>query len=138
MADDTRDVEEHLRAASDAILLLLGEVGQLESHKRGVRPGEPRFDELARSVRRAAQALADFTAQEEAWARASSDVPGLATIADSESPPRLSEILERWRAIERRLDQAEPGSEESARLFDEFQHVRDEYMAAFRARRQNT
>ena len=45
MSDDATSIEEHLRAASDAILLLLTEVGQLERHKRGIprRAARPCF-----------------------------------------------------------------------------------------------
>jgi hypothetical protein len=135
MTGDARNIEEHLRAASDAILLLLTEVGQLERHKRAIPPGEPRFDEVAKSVRVAAQALAAFTEQQEAWARvATADRPDIETIAESENAPAVSAILERWRAIERQLDEVEPGSAEAVRLFAEFERTRDEYMAAFRAR----
>jgi hypothetical protein len=135
MEADAREIEEHLRAASDAILLLVGEVGQLEQHKRRISPGEPRFDEIARSVRGVAQALAEFTQLEETWAKIATD--GRTDIEPIEASPNtkaLSTILDRWRAIERQLDQAEPGSPEAVRLFDEFQRVRDEYMAGFRAR----
>jgi hypothetical protein len=135
MTSDRRDAEAHLRAASDAILLLLGEVGQLERHKRGVRPGDARFAELARSVRLAAQHLAEFTEQEEAWARSASvEADDVGAISDSDSAPSLAAILDRWRDVERRLNEADPGSAESARLFAEFERIRDQYMAAFRAR----
>jgi hypothetical protein len=132
MSSDATEIEEHLRAASDAILLLLTEVGQLEQHKRAIPPGEPRFDEVARAVRVAAKALADFTEYEETWARIATDGrPDIETIAESENAPALATILERWRAIERQLDNLEPGSPESTRLFAEFERTRDEYMAAF-------
>ena len=135
MGRDATEIEEHLRAASDAILLLLTEVGQLEKHKRGIPPGEPRFDEVARSVRVAAQALAQFTEYEETWARIATDGrTDIERIKDSENAPAVATILERWRAIERQLDHAEPGSPESARLFAEFERMRDEYMAFFRER----
>lgn len=49
--DDRTSTEQHLRGASDAIMLLVSEVAELERHKRGVLPDEPRFDELARAVR---------------------------------------------------------------------------------------
>ena len=129
------EIEEHLRAASDAILLLLTEAGQLERHKRRISPGEPRFDEVARSVRVVAQALAEFTQWEERWAEIATDGrTDIESIETSENTPALATILERWRAIERQLDDVEPGSEEAAALFAEFERVRDEYMAAFRAR----
>src|SRR5215212_10522674 len=105
MKIDDAVVEEHLRAASDAILLLLGEVGQLEGHKRGVLPADPRFEELARGVRSAAEALAEFARQEEDWARKTSqtDAP-VATISSTQAAPSLGVILERWRGIERQLN----------------------------------
>jgi hypothetical protein len=133
MGTDADKIEEHLRAASDAILLLLTEIGQLERHKRGIPPGEPRFDEVARSVRVAAEGLAEFTEYEETWARIATDGrTDIEPITHAEAAPRAAEILERWRAIERQLDDLEPGSAESIRLFAEFERVRDEYMALFR------
>jgi hypothetical protein len=134
MTSREREVEEHLRAASDAILLLLGEVGQLERHKRGVQPGDTRFEELARSVREGAEALAQFTKQEEGWAKRAGVDGGVSTIERSDNAPSLAASLERWRAVERELDQAEPGSEEAAALFDQFETVRREYLEAFNAR----
>ena len=136
MSSDATMIEEHLRAASDAILLLLTEIGQLERHKRGIPPGEPRFDEVARSIRAAAQGLAEFTEGEEAWARTATDGrTDIETIAQSEAARDTAEILERWRAVERQLDDLEPGSPESVRLFAEFERLRDEYLAAFRKRK---
>ena len=137
-ADDVRspasDIEEHLRGASDAILLLLTEIGQLERHKRGIPPGEARFDEVARSVRVAAEALADFTRQEEEWATvATEDRTDVETISEAESSEPLGAILDRWRAVERQLDGTQPGSPEAIRLFAEFERLRDDYMAAFEA-----
>jgi hypothetical protein len=130
-----RDIEEHLRGASDAIVLLLTEITQLERHKRGIPPGEARFDEVARTVRVAAQMLAEFTEQQEAWARvATADRTDLETIEESESSDSLTAILERWRAVERQLDEHQPGTPEAIRLFAEFERIRDEYMTAFRAR----
>ena len=135
MGSDANDIEEHLRAASDAILLLLTESSQLERHKRRISPGEPRFEEIARSVRVVAQALAQFTEFEEEWARRATDGrTDIESIEASQNTPELSTILERWRAIERQLDDVEPGSPEAIRLFAEFQRVRAEYMAGFRAR----
>ena len=135
MGTDAPEIAEHLRAASDAILLLLTETSQLERHKRRIPPGEARFDEVARSVRLVAQALAEFTEAEEQWARIATDGrPDIATIEESANAPSLATILERWRAIERRLDEVEPGTPEAISLFAEFERVRDEYMAAFRSR----
>lgn len=135
MGRDAGEIEQHLRAASDAILLLLTEVGQLERHKRRIPPGEARFDEIARSVRVVAQTLAEFTDAQETWAQIATDGrTDIEPIEQAENAPALATILERWRAIERQLDELEPGSPEAIQLFAEFERVRDEYMAAFRAR----
>jgi uncharacterized protein YhaN len=135
MDTDAGDIEQHLRAASDAILLLLTETSQLERHKRKIPPGEARFDEIAKSVRAVAQALAEFTEFEAQWARTATDGrTDLDSIDASATTPALASILDRWRAIERQLDEAEPGTPEAAALFAEFERVRAEYMAAFEAR----
>ncbi len=135
MGRDATSIEEHLRAASDAIMLLLTEVSQMERHKRTVPPGEARFDDLARAVRIAATSLAEFTEQQERWARIATDGrTDIAPIAATSNAPALATILERWRKIERELDAVEPGSPDAVRLFAEFQRARDEYMTAFRAR----
>ena len=136
MTKDAAEIEAHLRAASDAILLLLTEVGQLERHKREIPPGEARFDEVAKSVRVAAQALAEFTEFEETWARIATDGrTDIERISQSVNAPATATILEQWRAVERQLDHVEPGSPESIRLFAEFERLRAEYMALFRERR---
>jgi hypothetical protein len=135
MTADATDIEQHLRAASDAILLLLTEVGQLERHKRAIPPGDARFDEVARSVGIASRMLAEFTEEQENWAQIATDGrPDLQPIEESQNAPAVAAILERWRAIERQLDEVLPGSPESLRLFAEFERARDEYMAAFQAR----
>ena len=135
MSRDASNIEEHLRAASDAIMLLLTEVGQMERHKRTIPPGEARFDDVATAVRIAATSLAEFTEQQERWARIATDGrTDIAPIAQTSNAPPLAAILERWRTIERQLDTVEPGSPEAMRLFAEFQQARDEYMTAFRAR----
>ncbi|HEX8026011.1 MAG TPA: hypothetical protein VF484_07395, partial [Candidatus Limnocylindrales bacterium] len=131
----------HLRGASDAVLLLTAEVRQLEEHKRGLQPDDPRFEELATAIRRVSEDLAAFTRGEETWAgttaepAADGDSPGsdLRPIAETAAPAPLASILERWRSIERRLNDAEPGSAEAAELFEQFERVREEYLAAFEA-----
>jgi hypothetical protein len=135
MAEDPTDVQGHLRAASDAILLLVGEIDQLERHKRGVEPASSRFRELAQAVRGAARDLAALAAEESSYAQVAATTDGaLPTIVESTKPARLSEILVRWRDVERKLNNAPPGSDESARLFEEFTRIRNEYLAAFEAR----
>ena len=135
MSNTTQATEEHLRGASDAIMILVAQVRELERHKRGVPPDDPRFEELAEAVRTAAAGLAEFADQESVWAAsARADVTEV-PIEESAPPPNLGAILERWRAIERRLRDAEPGTEDAERLFAEFEQVRKEYMNAFEAKR---
>jgi hypothetical protein len=132
---DPHEIETHLRGASDAIMVLLGELEQLEGHKRGVLPADPRFGELATAVRQAAQSLADLAREEEDWGRSATlSDPRVGAIAQSPNLKPLSAILARWREVERQLDAAEPGSDEATKLFAEFQMVREEYLAAFRGR----
>jgi hypothetical protein len=131
---DDVEVQQHLREASDAILLLVREVDQLERHKRGVPPNDSAFDELAGAVRVAADRLAEFTREEESWATAALTSRAARTIEESRPGADLATILRRWRAIERELDRADAGSPESARLFDEFERARAEYMTVFKAR----
>jgi phage shock protein A len=132
---EAEDIESHLRAASDAIMLLLGEIQQLEQHKRGVEPGHDRFAELASAVRESAESLAQLTREQEAWGKAAplADTH-VATIKESASPAPLPSILQRWRDVERQLAAADPGSAEAVALFEEFERVRQEYLAAFEAR----
>ena len=89
---------------------------------------------MARSVRVAAQALAEFTEYEETWARRDRRPNGHRTDLRVRESPKTATILERWCAIERQLDDLEPGSPESVRLFAEFERLRDEYLALFRER----
>ena len=97
MTTDATRIEEHLRAASDAIFLLLTEVGQLERHKRGIPPGDPRFDKVARSVRVVAQALAELTEHEERWARIATDGrTDIEPIAESEVTPETPWVTVVW------------------------------------------
>jgi hypothetical protein len=132
---EAEDIESHLRAASDAIMLLLGEIQQLEQHKRGVEPSGDRFAELASAVRESAESLAQLTRQQEAWGKAADlAATHVATIKASTSPAPLPAILQRWREVERRLAEAEPGSAEAVTLFEEFERIRQEYLAAFEAR----
>lgn len=127
---------ERLRAASDAILLLVREVDELERHKRGVPPADERFRQLATAVHDAAARLTGFAAEEEAYARLP-EVRGETrdTISASHDAVPLREILARWRDVERRLAAAPAGSPEAEALFEEFGRARDEYLRAFRERR---
>ena len=60
---------------------------------------------------------------------------GLPTINASAPPQNLAGILAEWRAVERRLGQAEPASIEEQGLMEEFEDLRDRYAQALKADR---
>ena len=116
-------------------MVLLGELAQLEGHKRGVQPSDPRFAQLAAAVRDAAQSLSELAREQEQWGLSVGlDDPRVASIEHSISPPPLPAILAKWREIERKLEAADPASPAAKELFAQFQQVRDEYLAAFQTR----
>ena len=133
---DEGNTQDALRGASDGLLIAIREVDARERLKRGVRPADPDFAPLARDVRVAAEEVLRLARQEEARA---GDASGSATAARlptiNETPPRpaLEEILAEWRAVERRLEAAEPASAEADDLMKEFEELRDRYAAALRS-----
>jgi hypothetical protein len=130
--DDLVAKEAQLRATSDQLLLAIDAVGVLERQKRGIRPGDDAFVDLARDVRIAAEALLALARTEEEWARELRAEPGdrpLPTIAETKPVPKLAATLARWREVERRIAEAEPGSRDAAALLVEFERLRGEYAA---------
>jgi hypothetical protein len=134
MTDD--DTQDALRGASDGLLIAIREVDARERLKRGVRPADPRFAPLARDVRVAAEEVLRLAREEEARADDTSGAATAATLATIDAtPPRadLGDILAEWRAVERRLEKAEPASAESDELMKEFEALRDQYAAVLRS-----
>ena len=138
MSDDADRAREVLRGASDGLLIAIREVDARERMKRGVSPGDPQFRVLAREVRRAAETLLYLARQEESKAEetaATSIAAELPTINASTPPPDLARILDEWRAVERRLEAAEPASAESEQLMRQFEELRARYAEALEAHR---
>ena len=136
MSDDSRASREILRGASDGLLIAIREVDAKERQKRGVLPVDPAFAPLAREVRLAAEAVLKLAREEEDRAELTSGNiagHGLPTINDSTPRANLAEILGEWRAIERELVAAQPGSPEASRLMVEFETVRERYAQALEA-----
>ena len=136
LTDDSKASREILRGASDGLLIAIREVDAKERQKRGVRPGDPGFGPLAREVRLAAEAVLELAREEEDRAEVTAGNPagaGLPTINDSTPRASLAELLGVWRAIERELDAAEPGSAEASRLMDDFEEIRGRYARALDA-----
>ena len=127
-----------LRGTSDQLLLAIQTVALLEQQKRGVPFGDDRFPGLAKAVREAAEVVLDFSVAEEEEAsrihqRSTIDDDATATIADTLPASSLAEILEQWRAVERRLVEAPAGSPEAADLLTEFERLRSRYAEALAA-----
>ena len=133
---DEGNTQDALRGASDGLLIAIREVDARERLKRGVLPADPDFAPLARDVRVAAEEVLRLAREEEARAEEASGsrtAAGLATINQTPPRPALEEILAEWRAVERRLEAAEPASAEADELMKKFEAVRDRYAAALRS-----
>lgn len=118
-----------LRAESDTFRAHLERLTELEDQKRRLPPTDPAFMALAVEVERLAETvLADARGQTSIGADA--HVDGVTTPIE-EVPPELSavQILEGWRASERRLAELPADSEEARRA----RHQRDAYRRAYQA-----
>jgi hypothetical protein len=138
VSDDPNSARDVLRGASDGLLIAIREVDARERMKRGVSPSDPHFRALAREVRVAAETLLFLARQEESKAEETSGTDvgeQLPTINASTPPADLASILEEWRAVERRLEAAEPASAESEQLMLEFETLRAQYAQALEAHR---
>jgi hypothetical protein len=138
MSEDSTDIRDALRAASDGIVIAITEVGARERMKRGVPPDDPSFAALARAVRVAAETVLRLARVEEDNAVAVLAEPGasgLPTIEASPPPVNVAGILAEWRDVERRLREATPSTAEARRLMDEFESLRDRYAKAVEALR---
>jgi hypothetical protein len=124
-----------LRATSDEILRDLDVLAALEEEKRTIVPGDPQMVELAARVDAIAQRVLaltsrqrEMTVQHEAYVTSSgSTVPPIEA-----TPPRpIAAILADWRAQERRLAAAEPGSVDAIEASATIDGLRDEYREAY-------
>ena len=130
------DIEGRLRGASDSLLEGLDRLEKLEEQKRSLTPGTPAFVKAAAEVRQLSQELLQASAIQERLAAhtvelrgAGSDVLPDQPIEDM-APRDLADILQEWRAAERQLAEAEPGSAEAAGLAATVSRLRDEYQRA--------
>ena len=138
LTDDPDNEAALLRATSDELVLAIREVGARERLKRGTKPADPAFPQLARDVRLAAEVVLQLAQSEESAARIISVEPGVAKLPPIEAvaPGReLASILEQWRAIEQQLEGAEPGSTEARELIAEFERMRRSYADTLEAKR---
>lgn len=137
--EDLADEMAVLRATSDQLVLAVAEVHARELRKRGMKPGERAFLELARSVRIAAEVALELARQEERTAleiERESRGTLLPPIEHMTPARELAHILDDWRAVEKRLVTAPAGSPEAEELMTEFERLRDAYAQALRSRRE--
>ncbi len=132
MADSGGLRETQLRGTSDQLLLAIQTVGLLEQQKRGVPFGDARFPDLAKAVREAAQSLLDLAADEESEAARIHRTADGSTGTIVHTPPAasLAAILAEWRAVERRLTDADAGSTDAEELLRAFERLRVLYATA--------
>lgn len=141
MTEDVDHEAAMLRATSDGLMLSINEIGMRERIKRGVPPADPRFVELARDVRVAAEVILELARKEEETALQTAVEPQVAELPPIEtvSPgTNLSAILAAWRAVEQRMEAAEPGSDEVRALTGEFERLRQQYADAVEAKRRGS
>lgn len=101
-----------LRANSDALLRDLDALGTLEELKRTLPPTDPQMLELAGRIEEIAQRLLAGSSNQRELAE---EIVGSAALggpapAIDDTPRSIQSILADWRAAERSLAAAEPGS----------------------------
>ena len=138
MGDDRTIEPEIMRGTSDQLMIAVAEVSTLERRKRLVPPSDPKFGDLAREVRLAAERVLEFSRAEEAAARQASHAASAASLPPIERvhpAKELARILEEWRGVEQRLLAAPPDSDEAEALTREFEAHRKRYADALKERK---
>jgi hypothetical protein len=122
-----------LRQASDLFMQRLDRLQDLETRKRELAPDESEFVRLAREIEDLSRALLWAGSQQVELAEEvhheakANDVAVDQSIRDTAPRRDAVSILAEWRAAERRLSAAEPGSDEERDARAETERLRDEY-----------
>jgi hypothetical protein len=137
MTDRTSDPQppvSDLRAASDLLLQRMDRLYELEARKRELPPDEPEFVRVAREVEDVARGILGATGMQVELADqvAAAAKRGVRTAKDPirEVPPLVRDamtILTDWRAAERRLAAAAPGSRDELAARADVERLRHEY-----------
>ena len=128
--------EGELRAESDATLAALDTIRELEERKRHLAPETPDFLFAARQITELTHVLTRTVTRQEELAEAVARGAKKATPSRDrpivEIPPadNLPAILAAWRNAERRLAEAEVGSDEERELRDAIDALRRSYAKA--------
>jgi hypothetical protein len=128
--------ESELRATSDSLLSALDRLAAVEADKRALPPDDPKIVELAREVQVLASVVLAAATDEAALAEtahvmAQTDQPDAPSKPIDAVPRSLQAILDDWRAAERDLADAPPGSLEAAEAQARSRAYRSEYQRAF-------
>jgi len=132
------EVEQDLRAASDTVMNTLERLHELESEKRGLAPGTPRFRKIAREVERLSASVFAYShvqhnlAEEVTTLREEAGVV-VPPIDEIEPVRDISVILSDWRDAERQMAEATPGSAERVSAEADARRLRAEYRKAYEA-----
>ena len=133
MSDSPQEDAAELRRASDDFMQRLDRLHELESRKRELPPDQPEFMRLAREIEDLARGLLFAGGvQVEKAEEVQADIKRGATVIDQpirETPSRRDAvaILSEWRAAERRLAAAPPGSTEERAARADVEQLREEY-----------
>lgn len=134
------DTASDLRATSDAVLRDLEDLGAIETQKGTLEPGDPQLLDLSERVEALAARLLNSSSRqrqltEVANARVEAGVRSAPDVAIDDTHRPIPEILVEWRAAERRLSAADPGSTDALEAEALSEHLRHEYRRAHEARR---
>ncbi len=133
-ATDSGDLRDRLRTASDRLMATLDELVELETAKRSIPTGSEEFVHLAKRIEGLAQAALIHTQRQAELAEDTHEVAGTAAEVGQtieEIPARAMEIiLFEWRAAERQLQAAEPGSPAATLANADVRRLRNEYRRA--------
>jgi hypothetical protein len=131
--DTPADHAAGLRRASDQFMQRLDRLYELESRKRELPPDQPEFVRLAREIEDLARALLYSGGQQvELAEEVHADIKSGETMVDQpirETPPRRDAVivLAEWRAAERDLAAAQPGSQAERQAREAVDRLRTEY-----------
>jgi hypothetical protein len=128
--------EAELRAASDTLVTSLDRLAVLEAEKRRLQPDDPRLLELASEVEVLAAEVLQV-AEVQSQLVETTHVMSMTDEGEAPSGPiggvgrTPHDILEEWRAAERSLTEAPPGSPEAAEALVRARQLRAEYQRAY-------
>jgi hypothetical protein len=134
--EEHMSLERELRDTSDSLLRALDRMNDMESEKRSIPTGSPRFLELASRVEDLAVEVLRRTERQMSLAedtherRLAGGGVGRPVEAIPAAPRDLALILSEWRDAERELADANPASAEASIAAANVRRLREEYRLA--------